>query len=79
MTDAIKVEASQLELNPPSTIKIGSSTPIEATTRSDNDLLELKRRRIKQLETTYNSELNLGITPPKGSLQSSIGLVTCRE
>ena len=68
MIDTIKAEASQLELNPPSTIKTGSSTPMEMT-RSDHDLLEQKRPHIKRLETTHNNaELISEITPPKGSL-----------
>lgn len=77
MTDAIKAEASQPELNPPGTVETGSSTP--ATTGSDHDLPEPKRRRIEQPETTHNSEPNSGITPPEGSSQSSMGLVTRRE
>lgn len=79
MTDTIKAEASQLELNPPSTVETGSSTPVE-TTGSDHNLLKQKRRRIKQLKTPYNNSKSiLEITPLKGSLQSNIGLVTYRE
>jgi hypothetical protein len=50
------------------------------TTRSDHNLLEQKRRHIKQLETPHNNSESISeITPLKGSPQSNMGLVTHRE
>ena len=79
VTDSIKAEASQPELNPPGTVETGSSTPVE-TTGSDHDLPEQKRRRIERLVTTHNNAESISeITPPKGGLQSSMSSVAHRE
>lgn len=80
MTDAIKAEASQPELNPSDMIETRSSNPVEGTIGSDHSLPEPKRRRVEQPETPHNnSEPISGVAPPECSSQSSIGSVARRE